>query len=515
MAATTWKAGSGDWNDPSSWTNGVPTAADVAVFPTDGLPFAIDANNNSVVTVTGSGPALAIDVLSSTNSPADTLRFTGTHSVRAASIVGGAVDLASTASLSFSAATLTGLSSGGLASLQLDAGATLGTATVRLADAVLRGLFGALSNPLQLSGQVEINGSGVLAGAISGTGSLTVGDKLGSAQGTVTVTGNASGYSGPVDVQAAGLALAAGESGLDTLTTDGTTSAATISAVSQDVLVFNRVGLLKLFNGSGHATVVGAIGPTYLPPIEAPPSFGELSVNGGTGSLTVFGNDDSGQIIGGSAGSNVIVAGASATGYVGNPGSGPYSGPLGAVLAPAGATIVGGGNGDLLVAAGRFGNLVAAAGGNETLNGSGATGSDTFFGGTGADEIAAGQGQNTVVAGSGAETIFGSSGSTDIFAGAGNELIVGGSGADYIQEGRGTAAVYAGSGTDQIGVINGQSGGTMTVTGFKAGTDRINVQGYSSGPAVTVAGGNTTLTFSDNTQLTLIGVTQFSASSII
>ncbi|MGH7211957.1 MAG: hypothetical protein ACREF1_10925, partial [Acetobacteraceae bacterium] len=65
-------------------------------------------------------------------------------------------------------------------------------------------------------------------------------------------------------------------------------------------------------------------------------------------------------------------------------------------------------------------------------------------------------------------------------------------------------------------------GGTETVFGFNAAKgDAINLQGYGSGEAqndlanAAIAGGNTTLTLSDHTQVTFVGVTGLNASAFV
>ena len=175
-----------------------------------------------------------------------------------------------------------------------------------------------------------------------------------------------------------------------------------------------------------------------------------------------------------------------------------------------------GGNDDLLVASGtdntqpnspfNYFNTLIAAGGSETLTGTGSTGRNLFYGGTGMDVIAAGGGASTIVAGGGAATISGGSAPTAIFAGAGTAVVLGGTGADYVQAGAGNATLFAGAGMDLIGVVSGQAGGSLVVSGFRTASDRISAQGYAAGPVVASGGGSTVLTFSDQTRVTLLGV---------
>lgn len=52
-------------------------------------------------------------------------------------------------------------------------------------------------------------------------------------------------------------------------------------------------------------------------------------------------------------------------------------------------------------------------------------------------------------------------------------------------------------------MIDGQDGGTLVVSGFRPATDRISAQSYAAAPIIATGGGNTVLTFSDHTRITL------------
>ena len=150
----------------------------------------------------------------------------------------------------------------------------------------------------------------------------------------------------------------------------------TVVASDQDLLLHAGPLETTLRDGTGHATVIGAVDPGQYAGVA--PGSGSLSVSGGTGSVTVWGGNEGGAIYGGTAGNNVLVGGAALTGYTA---SNPtiLFGPGGALLDnPGGMTIGGGGNGDLLVASGTLDNVLAAAAGNETMTGSGATGDNLF-----------------------------------------------------------------------------------------------------------------------------------------
>ncbi len=490
MATTTWIATSGDWNKPSNWSDGVPTSVDAVAFALG--PQSTDLQYD----VTGDGQAAAIEV-DGAHDPI--LALTGSHTVDDVSVTGGTLLLGSTASLTVLRSTTIEAD----ATLALAPDAAFASPSVALSG-TLSGEPGVFSSPLAISGTAEITSvTGTLAGAITGSSAdvLELGSSVprdNSVTGSIVVD-DLSRFAGILDVENDAVVLAGRSLGSVTVLARGED---TISAVSANTTIFHSGEDLTVINGSGDATVIGEVGrsPSYA--VEDN-TYGGLDVQGGSGRVTVYGEDDGGAIFGGAAGGNVIVAGSS------QPGGSPYLGFAQPV------TLAGGGNGDLLVATGDLNNVIAAAGGNETLTGAGATGNNTFFAGAGADEIAAGSGNDTIVGGSGAATIFGGSGVADIFAGAGPEIIVGGRAQDYIQAGAGQASVFAGRGADLFGVINGQAGGALTIVGFRPGIDLVHAQGYASAPRITLAGGNTTLTFTDNTTVTLAGVNGLPASTFV
>ncbi len=555
MAGTTWTADSGDWNTASNWSGGVPTAGEDALFP----------QLAQYDTVVGSGAAASISV-TGTGLVGPQVTFAGTHAVGALVVEGATVVLSGLTALTFQSAlvestayvdsvSLSGTAvpvSGntpGLLQLAFP-GDTLGTGTITLAGGELDAPAGVLANPVVLSvspfvqvaeqfdpsGTLPdvIAGFGTLSGAITGTAALQLGGGDGPSNGVtsfvldnagtflpgglrffgeqVTLAGRAT--VGAVLAAAGTLTLGAGVS--VGAVTAAVTGATLIQAAEQGLTVFAGVGLLDLQNGSGRSTVIGAVAPGQTSPTqEQETEFGTLSVSGGTGALTVFGGNSGGTIYGGTAGGNVIVAGADASPYARVVNGQVVYVDRGPPLFLQAVTIGGGGNGDLLVATGTLDNVVAAAGGNETLTGAGASGSNVFFGGSGADVIVAGGGQDLVVAGAGAETISGGAGGTAIFAGAGSDVILGGEGAGYVQAGGGAATLFAGTGAELIGVVAGQAGGSLLVSGFRVGTDHVAARGYAAAPTVASAGGNTVLGFSDHTRVTLLGVATLPGAAFV
>ncbi len=522
MVTTTWIAGSGDWNTASNWSNGVPTATDAAVFADNTAP-------GGTYTVTGNGVAASLAIMPDPG--VSEPFFAGTLSVGSFVDDGVYSHLLGTAALSFTTGTITAN-----ALFEVQAGATLGGGTLTLDHGTLTGTLGTLANPIVLAAGGAVVATGTLAGPITGTGVLSLaGDVVLANPGNTYSGGTAIGAGSVFDVStssrqnrvelaatgAAGTGPLAVGSGTLTLDRGVAVAAITaafdyrteIDATDQATTVFAGQMPLVYNNGAGHATIVGAIQPGPELTGEGPDIFGSMMVQGGTGSVTVFGGNSSSLLYGGTAGGNVLIAGADLSAYSSSATAvahgGFVQGPNFEAYAPGPSALFAGGNNDLLVASGtdnNGANTLVAAGGRETLTGSGSTGRNLFYGGTGADVIAAGGGASTVVAGSGAATISGGSGAAAIFAGAGSAVVLGGTGADYVQAGAGNATLFAGAGMDIVGVVDGQAGGSLVVSGFRTGTDRISVQGYAAAPVIATDGGNTVLTFADHTRVTLLGV---------
>ncbi len=188
-------------------------------------------------------------------------------------------------------------------------------------------------------------------------------------------------------------------------------------------------------------------------------------------------------------------------------------------------------------------NAISIDGSNNNitfLNGSGSstltgdTGSDTVNGGIGGGFFQGGTaGNNVLIAGTGQVTLVGG-GNGDLLeltkgnaadfvqAGAGNETLLGGQskGADVFQAGTGNDSISAGLGSDTFLFANGQAGGKDTISGFGSNHgNTIELQGYASNEvssalaSATTSHGSTTFTLSDNTTVTLVGVTHLTASN--
>lgn len=347
-------------------------------------------------------------------------------------------------------------------------------------------------------------------------------DSAGTLIGTVSGPGAQSGFS-TTALSGGAAAITDPSSGVVTLLSESnaitTQGNDTVDAGSGNTTVFAAGATTSVNGGSGSLLLVEGTGNATL--------------TGGTGAATVFGGVGTGLFTGGSAGGNVLVAGAGNTTLIG--------GGVGDVLVSgagnttismqrsstgfggAGASTITGADGSILVGGSGPTTLVAGSGAEGLYGG---TGTSVLYGGTGLDTMAgSAAGQTNMIGGSGntlyigstgAATIFGGNGNDTIFGGAGSLKVLEGSGSDQILFGTEAASVTGGTGTDLYSFINGKAGGSAVVSGFKVGTDRINLYNYDlSTVGTATVGGNTTVSLSDGTKLTLLGVTNLGNTSIV
>jgi hypothetical protein len=70
-------------------------------------------------------------------------------------------------------------------------------------------------------------------------------------------------------------------------------------------------------------------------------------------------------------------------------------------------------------------------------------------------------------------------------------------------------------GTDVFNFSSTVSGGNHTIDGFSLGSDTINLQGYSASQETTsMVNGNTVISLTDGTTITLVGVKDFSTGHL-
>ena len=169
-----------------------------------------------------------------------------------------------------------------------------------------------------------------------------------------------------------------------------------------------------------------------------------------------------------------------------------------------GSTIDGSGNDTITLGTGSF--TIAEKGSATVLGGSGPL---KFTGGGGTDSVVAGSGLATLVGGSGSEYFSAGNQGANVLmqAGTGSDTFVGGTGSDSMTGAGATSNLYEFSTT--------AGGGTHDIYNFTSGRDHIHLAGYDSAAALSSAQtvhGNTVITLSDHTQVTLVGFTHLTGS---
>ena len=380
-------------------------------------------------------------------------------------------------------------------SVSADGGTYSVTGTAAAVNAALQGLgFSSTQSGLTSPEfQVALNSQGTdatLYGSGSGggiTGSSSGESLVGQQEGAVVTAASVGGDT-----------LIAGPSG-ETL--DGSSASSGdvfFGAASGGTLFKGGLGHDTMIGGGGSNTVTSGIGGSVIflgggqnlvqshGADTIVGSSGNDTIQAGGAAVTLFAGSGSTSFTGGSAASTVI-GGSGGLTVSGGAGGGAFFGSAaGNNLLQSGsgtAFLAGAGNGDQLIATGNASDILVAASGNETLDAAGSAGNNILYGGSGADVVRLGSGANTFLAGSG------------------------------------SAAITAGSGSAMFDFMAG-SGGSVTITGFDASRDQLGLFGYGNGEAASalggasVAGGNTTLSLSDGTQITLVGVTGLGAHAI-
>jgi hypothetical protein len=361
-----------------------------------------------------------------------------------------------------------------------------------------------------------------------------------------------------VTVSGAGDVLA-GNNHNDTLTASG--NAASVAG-GTGTNVFFALGSNDTVSAQGNSDTLfgGSGGSTFL---IAPAATNERVV-GSSGALTVSDAGVGSTIFGGSGALNVATAGSLAS-VIGGSGAVSASdtgksntiiggsGALGATLAGSGAYVAGGlgalsvtdnGTSDTIAASLGFASVTAATSssvvesGAGLLNFVGGTGSSTVFGfGSGDASVFGGTGTTHLVGGSvtyvnttsGGMVFYGESGNekldaslskgpSTIYGGldpTGNRVLIGGQGSNIFTGGEGAETLVGGSTDNSFFFWKGAGGSTThdVLTNWSPATDFVLLGNYGAGAAdaaiagATTAAGSTTLTLSDNTKITFIGVT--------
>jgi Ca2+-binding RTX toxin-like protein len=284
-------------------------------------------------------------------------------------------------------------------------------------------------------------------------------------------------------------------SGFDTISTGG--GSATVNSGTGDATIYlndttagstiNQFVYLDdgksvvYANGANDAVIATGAGQSIfggltntgseLSVVLAASSTGDL-VTGGVGAVTVYEFSAGGNTIDGGAGGLSFVAGANIADTI---------------LGGTGEAAIFGTGGDNLTFANQLGitgglTEIVALGGNETLNGAAATSNLALFG------------------------------SSDT---AGSDVLTGGAGSDTLQAGMGNETLTGGGGSNLF-VLNTvtDAGGNITIADFAASsTNEVAFGGYTPSDVAsalasgTEANGNFTITLSDNTTVTFVGVT--------
>jgi hypothetical protein len=446
-----------------------------------------------------------------------------------------------------------GTINGGTGGDLFDIGSSGGTNVVNSSGADTVITAGALT-------RVSLAGNGAL---LEGDGSGTVNVTVGGAADSIVASGasvNATTSGSDGIYYGGGSALDVIDNGTNN-TVVAASGSVTVSAANSSPFVFGGSGNLLVMGGAGTPTVVGGSGAAS---IEG--GSGGVVVAGGSGTPTVSGaaslhGNAGGMIdyvgsVGGAVfsddagtGATTLNAAGSSTGNLiyGSPDAGNSLVVIGGTGTD---TIVAGPGATTVEASGR--DAVGATSGS--LRFIGGAESSTVFGGSGTASISGGSGGVIYAAGDGSATLdgvvtaFGSNGSvTDyvgangslgFFAGAGSETVnasaatanttlvggaaagsqdvmLGGSGNDTLIAGTGADTLGGGGGSNQFAIIDGRAGGNVVITDFNS-QDVVALYSYGASAASTAlqgaqsTGGNTTITLSDNTTITFLGVSSAS-----
>jgi len=246
---------------------------------------------------------------------------------------------------------------------------------------------------------------------------------------------------------------------------------------------------------------------------------------GAVGGNLIFGMAGSSlSYVGGNAVDTIVAAVATiGGGAAGVLAFGMASGSLSYAGGNAAATVIGSG-GVVNIQGGAGGGLFAGgnADGNIVRGGSGGM---TVFGAAGSGSVVLGSAAaNVVVAGSSSELVDASAatGLNEFFAGSGSDTLIGGSGvsSNYLFAGTGGATLTGGGDGTYFGFQDGHAGAHVDIANWNA-SDFIGLNGYAGGSDAAAAanqrqvGGDTTVTLSDNTEITFLGIGNVSATRFV
>jgi Ca2+-binding RTX toxin-like protein len=333
----------------------------------------------------------------------------------------------------------------------------IGTVTLTGAGDTVAAGNGAATVDATAANEVILGGAGALFGNLAGAGDSLIG-----AAGAVSATVSGSG-----DAVVGGVgALAANVSGSgDTILAGGGAAAVTLAGGATDAVVQGGTAAMSVLDNGAGDTINAGLSFTS---VTAP---GGSFVRGGSGPLNFLGGTGPSTILGGS-GNATVFGGSAETSIFGSPG-----------------------------AAIQYVNTVP--------------GGLSYQAGAGSETIDASLSKG--VGGSGASTSSFLFGGSDI---AGHNLLIAGQGDQFLTAGKGSDTMVGGGGVSSFWFWNTNGGPAANdfITNFSA-IDNVVLAGYGSGAAgaalagATTLGSSTTITLSDSTKITFIGVNNPAALS--
>jgi Ca2+-binding RTX toxin-like protein len=352
------------------------------------------------------------------------------------------------------------------------------------------------------------------ASTANGTLAKSISDILNALPADATTSVNGS-FSGPIN----NLALATGGQNLTFAAGPGASSYEFLSIQDglNETITATGSGPLKVLAGTGSLNYTGVTGAQTV-------IAGGGTLGGGTNIIDLSG----------STGPNfVAVGGGPDTVFSGSGADTVYSGGSGSMVVSVGSgtmDFIGGSNNATVYGGGQTSTIIGGVNGSIVYTGTGAA----EYHGQGGSEVfdaSLSSGNNTIYGAyneSGAETLFGGSGDDYINPLNAAASIVGGLGADTLVgarfnatvAGSGNATLTGGAGNDTFEFINGYAGGHDYVTDLTA-TDVVNLAFYGYTPSgissllasASVAGGSSTITLSDSTKITFVGITSLNPSN--
>lgn len=312
-------------------------------------------------------------------------------------------------------------------------------------------------------------------------------------------------------------------------------SATTVTASGMDAVIYggfdSTPGALTVVDSGTADTVVAGQSATMV----TMSGIGAVIYGGfdsAAGALNIVDSGTANTVTGGNSNAAITLQGSNGFVYGGFT---PSAGTLNILDRGQGDIIVTGNDNATVTASGHGGFVVGGSGALRFINNAGDA---TVFGGSGPTSITGGTGTTAVLGSAGGVVTYaGSSGSLNFFAGSGNETLNGGGSSSNDQmsggtDGTGSAVLIAGSGNDNL--LAGAGTDTLTggagsnafifvktfingaapqdvVTDFST-HDAVLLSGYGAGEAAadlasaSSSAGNTTLTLSDGTRVTFLGV---------